>query len=58
MRLINVSGRLLGRRIERHGGADATAVIRLLERTLTVLTFCFVVTFLLKGAGLIKMFQH
>jgi MscS family membrane protein len=53
-RLIQVSGRLLGRRIERHGGADATAVIRLCERTLTVLTFCFVVTFLLKGAGLIK----
>jgi MscS family membrane protein len=54
VRLIQVSGRLLGRHIERRGGADATAVIRLCERTLTVLTFCFVVTFLLKGAGLIK----
>jgi MscS family membrane protein len=54
VRVVQVSGRLLGRRIERRGGADATAVIRLCERTLSVLTFCFVVTFLLKGAGLIK----
>jgi MscS family membrane protein len=54
VRVVQVSGRLLGRRIERHGGADATAVIRLCERTLTVLTFCFCVTFLLKGVGLIK----
>jgi MscS family membrane protein len=53
-RMVQVSGRLLGKRIERHGGADATAVIRLCERTLNVLTFCFVVTLLLKGAGLIK----
>jgi MscS family membrane protein len=54
VRLTQVSGRLLGRRIERHGGADATAVIRLCERTLTVVTFCFVVTLLLKIAGLVK----
>jgi MscS family membrane protein len=54
VRVVQVSGRLLGRRIERRGGADATAVIRLCERTLTVLTFCFCVTFLLKGVGLIK----
>ena len=54
VRMIQVSGRLLGRHIERRGGADATAVIRLCERTLNVLTFCFVVTLLLKGAGLIK----
>lgn len=54
VRLVQVSGKLLGRRIERHGGADATAVIRLGERTLTVLAFCFVVTLLLKEFGLIK----
>ena len=54
VRVVQVSGRLLGRRIERRGGADATAVIRLCERTLTVVTFCFVVTLLLKGVGLIK----
>ena len=54
VRLTQVSGRLLGRHIERRGGADATAVIRLCERTLTVVTFCFVVTLLLKIAGLVK----
>src|SRR6202035_1688748 len=31
-RLVYVSGRLIGRRVERRGGADATAVIRLCER--------------------------
>ena len=45
---------ILGRGLERRGGADATAVIRLCERTLSVLTFGFVVVLLLKGAGLIK----
>jgi MscS family membrane protein len=54
VRVVHVGGRLLDRRIERRGGADATAVIRLAERTFTVLTFCFVVTLLLKGMGLIK----
>lgn len=54
VRLVQVAGRMLARRIERRGGADATAVIRLAERTLTVLTFCFVITLLLKGIGLIK----
>jgi MscS family membrane protein len=54
VRVVHVSGRLLGRRLERRGGGDATAVIRLCERTLTVLTFCFVVVLLLKNAGLIK----
>jgi MscS family membrane protein len=54
LRVVQVSGRLLGRRIERRGGADATAVIRLCERTLTVVTFCFVITLLLKIAGLVK----
>jgi len=54
VRVVQVSGRLLARHIERHGGADATAVIRLCERILTVITFCFVVTLLLQGVGLIK----
>lgn len=54
VRLIHVSGRLLGSRLTRRGGADATAVIRLSERTATVVTFCCVVVLLLKGAGLIK----
>jgi MscS family membrane protein len=53
-RAVQVFGRLLGRRAERRGGADATAVIRLCERTLTVITFCFVVVLLLKSIGLIK----
>jgi MscS family membrane protein len=53
-RVVQVSGKLFARRIEKRGGADATAVIRLCERTLNVLTFCFVVSLLLKGAGLIK----
>jgi MscS family membrane protein len=54
VRVINVSGRLVNRRLERRGGADATAVIRLCERILSVLTFCFVVFLLLKQAGLVK----
>jgi MscS family membrane protein len=53
-RVVQVSARLLGRRVERRGGADATAVIRLIERTLSLVTFCFVVVLLLKAAGLIK----
>jgi MscS family membrane protein len=54
VRSVHVSGRLVIRRVERRGGADATAVIRLCERTLTVLTFCFVATLLLKELGLIR----
>ncbi len=54
VRVVHVSGRLLNRSLERRGGADATAVIRLCERTATVLTFACVVVLLLKGAGLIK----
>ncbi len=54
IRAVQVSGRLLGRSVERRGGADATAVIRLIERTLSVLTFCAVIVILLKGIGLIK----
>ncbi len=53
-RVAQVAGRLLNRRLERRGGADATAVIRLCERTLNVLTFCFVVVLILKSVGLIK----
>jgi MscS family membrane protein len=54
VRVVHVSGRLVCLRLERRGDADATAVIRLFERTLTVLTFCFVVFLLLKQAGLVK----
>jgi MscS family membrane protein len=54
VRMVHVSGRILGRGLERRGGADATAVIRLCERTLSVITFGIVVVLLLKGAGLIK----
>jgi MscS family membrane protein len=54
IRIVHVSGRLVDQRVERRGGAGATAVIRLCERTLTVLTFGFVVAFLLKQVGLIK----
>lgn len=54
VRVVHVSGRILNRRLERRGGADATAVIRLCERIVTVLTFGFVAFLLLKGAGLIK----
>jgi MscS family membrane protein len=54
VRVVHVSGRLVCLRLERRGDADATAVIRLFERTLTVLTFCFVVFMLLKQAGLVK----
>jgi MscS family membrane protein len=54
VRLINVFGRLLNRSVERRGGADATAVIRLCERTFSVLTFGVVVVLLLKGIGLMK----
>jgi len=54
VRVVYVSGRLLNRHLERRGGTDATAVIRLGERTLSVLTFCFVGFLLLKQAGLIK----
>jgi MscS family membrane protein len=54
VRVVNVSGKLLDRRLERRGGTDATAVIRLCERTLTVITFCFVAVLLLKSFGLMK----
>lgn len=54
VRVVHVSGRLVDRHLERRGGTDATAVIRLAERTITVLTFCFVVILLLKSFGLIK----
>jgi MscS family membrane protein len=54
VRVVYVSGRLLNHRLARRGGADATAVIRLGERTLSVLTFCFVGFLLLKQAGLVK----
>ena len=54
VRVVHVSGLLIGRRIERRKGPDATAVIRLCERTISVLTFCFVVFLLLKQAGLVK----
>jgi MscS family membrane protein len=53
-RAINVSGRLLGRRVERRGGADATAVIRLCERILTVIIFGVVLVELLRLAHLVK----
>jgi MscS family membrane protein len=53
-RVVNVSGRLIGRRVERRGGADATAVIRLCERTLTVIIFGFVVVELLRLAHVVK----
>jgi len=54
VRVVRVSGTLVNRRLERRGGADATAVIRLVERTLTVLTFCITIFLLLKVAGLVK----
>jgi MscS family membrane protein len=54
VRLINVFGRLLNRSVQSRGGADATAVIRLCERILSVLTFGVVVVLLLKGIGLMK----
>jgi MscS family membrane protein len=53
-RVVQVSGLLLNRSVARRGGADATAVIRLCQRTLSVLTFGIVVVLLLKGVGLIK----
>jgi MscS family membrane protein len=53
-RVVQVSGLLLNRSVQRRGGADATAVIRLCQRTLSVLTFAIVVVLLLKGVGLIK----
>ncbi len=54
VRIVHVSGRLIGRRVERRGGADATAVIRLCERTLTVIIFSFVVLQLLRLAHIVK----
>lgn len=54
VRVVQVSGRLVNHRLARRGGADATAVIRLCERILNVITFCFVVFLLLKQAGLVK----
>lgn len=54
VRIVHVSGRLIGRQVERHGGADATAVIRLCERTLTVIIFAFVVVQLLRLMHVVK----
>lgn len=56
IRVVQVGGTLLARRSARRGGADATAVIRLAERTIAVLTVFIVGTFLLRRAGLIKDF--
>jgi MscS family membrane protein len=53
-RIIHVSGRILGRTVERRQGADATAVIRLCERTLNLITVMVVFFLLLRGVGLIK----
>lgn len=53
-RAIYVSGRLLGRRLQQRGGADATAVIRLCQRTLVVITFAIVIVQLLRLAHLVK----
>lgn len=54
VRIVQVAGRLYGRRLARRGGADATAVIRLVERTLTVIAFGFIVVKLLQLANLVK----
>jgi MscS family membrane protein len=54
VRSVFVLGRLVDLRLQRRGEADATAVIRLCERILSVLTFCFVVFLLLKQVGLVK----
>jgi MscS family membrane protein len=54
VRMVYVSGRLMNRRLERHGAAEATAVIRLCQRIIGVLTFCVVAFLLLKLAGLVK----
>ena len=53
-RTISISGRLVGRHLDRRGGADATAVIRLCERTLIVITFAVVVVQLLRLVHLVK----
>ena len=53
-RIIHVSGRIFGRTVERRQGADATAVIRLCERTLNLITLMVVFFLLLRGVGLIK----
>jgi MscS family membrane protein len=53
-RIVHVSGRLFGRRLQRRGGADATAVIRLVERTLIVLTAAVVIVKLLQLARVVK----
>jgi MscS family membrane protein len=54
VRIIHVSGRLFGRRLQRRGGGDATAVIRLCERALTVFTFGVVIVQLLQLVHLVK----
>ncbi len=54
VRVVHVSGRLFGRRLEKRGGADATAVIRLCERTLTVITLGVVVVKLLQLVNMVK----
>jgi len=54
VRFVHVSGKLVDRRMERRGDAGATAVIRLCERILTVITFCLVGFLLLQEAGLVK----
>ncbi len=53
-RAISVSGRLYSRRLQQRGQASATAVIRLCERTLIVITFGVVTVQLLRLAHLVK----
>jgi MscS family membrane protein len=53
-RVIHVAGKIFGTRIERRGGADATAVIRLCERTLIFLNAGVVIVKLLQLAHVVK----
>ena len=53
-RMIFVSGHLLGNHLQQRRGADVTAVIRLCERTLIVLTFAVVLVELLRLMHVVK----
>jgi MscS family membrane protein len=51
LRMVRVLGTLIARRLERSGTPDSTALVRLMQRTISLLAICIAAVVLLKNAG-------
>lgn len=51
IRVVSVLGKLVGRRLQRLGRADSTAVVRLIQRTVNLVAVFLAVVILLRSAG-------